>query len=476
MNNTHKQPCMNAFALGIAMTLLTSAPGLKAQDSVGHSWPVPVELAPYDGYPEEQFVGSVIPWYWDIQPTATGGETPAGITPLDHDVFTSTDFYADKFLWMDPRYWRCNSPIALDSIHGDYTTGPSGVQNNDPSTASWGHCERDYPREAILSPYPFNNAREQYEALRQEAQVSGGPTKHTASSLPNWNGRYSRNLDQAFGVGRRGGTDGGLTQDHIEPPQWVVGWANQMPTILSLLTPDYQQRYVQQMYHKVNSNAAQFSLMFCRPEGLLRWWSGPGGPRQLDVMLVPGRVQFMGGTDNALRQVQVDRDFNLEGAVPRLGQDVRQWLGETVGFWNGNTLITWTSNIQGWFTHSSWEYSSNMQIIEIWSERRDDAGDFLGLQHETIFYDPEVFVAPVRDMRFFAWQDDYAAYPPINHTHCNQTIFTGPDGRAAQVSPGTTIDYTVRDLYDRPWAKIWEEFFEQDMQRPEEDDSLGGFR
>jgi len=193
-------------------------------------------------------------------------------------------------------------------------------------------------------------------------------------------------------------------------------------------------------------------------------------------MLVSGRVQFMGGTGNALRQVQVDREFSMEGAVPRLGADVRQWMGETVGFWDGNVLVSWTSNIQGWFNHSSWEYSSNLQIIEIWSERHDADGNFIGLNHESVFYDADVFVAPVRDLAFFSRQGDYAEFTPINYSHCNQTIFLGADGRATQVSPGSTIDYTLYDLYDRPWAKIWEEYFEQDMQRPEEDDSLGGFR
>jgi len=166
----------------------------------------------------------------------------------------------------------------------------------------------------------------------------------------------------------------------------------------------------------------------------------------------------------------------MDGAVPRLGQDVRRWLGETIGFWDGNVLVTWTSNVQGWFTHGSWEYSNQMQLIEIWSERRDGDGRLLGLEHETLFYDPEVFVAPVRDIRFFARQGDYAEFAPLNHEHCNQTIFLGPDGRGSQVSPGTTIDYTVRDLYDRPWARIWEEYFEDGMSRPAEDESLGGFR
>lgn len=461
-------------------TVSDTAQPATPQSSVGWGAPFPVAFAPYDGYPEEQFVGSVTPWYWDIQPTATGGAVPAGIEPLPVDLFTSTDFYADRALWLDPRYWRCNSPIALDSMRGDYATGPTAVLNDDPATAAWGHCERDYPREALVSPYPFATAQEHYEALLAEAVAAGGPTIHTRDSIPDWNGRYSRNLDLAFGTGRRGETDGGLPPDYIEPPQWVMGWANQMPTLLSLLTPDYQQRYVQQMYHKANTNAAQFSLMFCRPEGLMRWWSGPGGPRPLEVMVVPGRVQFMGGTDNALRQVQVDREFMIDnavaGTVPRLGADVRQWLGETVGFWNGHVLVTWTSNVQGWFTHSSWEYSSNLQLIEIWGERFDRDGNFLGLEHETIFYDPEVFVQPLRDLGFFSRLGDYADYPPLNHVHCNQTIFTGPDGRATQVSPGTTIDFTVYDLYDRPWAKIWEAYFEAGMNRPEEDDSLGGFR
>ena len=139
-------------------------------------------------------------------------------------------------------------------------------------------------------------------------------------------------------------------------------------------------------------------------------------------------------------------------------------------------LVTWTSNIQGWFTHSSWEYSSELQLIEIWSERRDAAGAFIGLEHETLFYDPEVFVEPVRDVRFFSRQGDYEDFAPYTHEFCNQTIFLGEDGRGTQVSPGTTIEYKIRDLYDRPWAQVWEEYFEDGMSRPDEDDSLGGFR
>jgi hypothetical protein len=102
-------------------------------------------------------------------------------------------------------------------------------------------------------------------------------------------------------------------------------------------------------------------------------------------------------------------------------------------------------------------------------------------RHETVFYDPEAFVQPVRDVRFFPRLGDYDQYPPFSHEHCHQSIFVGPDGRPTQVSPGTTVEHTVRDLYERPWAQIWEEYFERDMQGPapepaETEDALGGFR
>ena len=76
-------------------------------------------------------------------------------------------------------------------------------------------------------------------------------------------------------------------------------------------------------------------------------------------------MQFLGGSGNAIRNVHIGREFDLSGTVPHLGPDVPQWMGETIGFWDDDALITWTSNIQGWFTHSSWEYSSKLQTIEI---------------------------------------------------------------------------------------------------------------
>jgi hypothetical protein len=40
------------------------------------------------------------------------------------------------------------------------------------------------------------------------------------------------------------------------------------------------------------------------------------------------------------------------------------------------------------------------------------------------------------------------------------------DGKATPVTPREVIQLEVPDMYGRPWAHIWEEHFEQGMQKP----------
>jgi hypothetical protein len=386
---------------------------------------------------------------------AWNGAAPDGVTPLAVDIFTSQDFYRDRALWSDPRYFRCNSNTGLESQWGALQT--MRAQNGDapPGTAAWGHCDRDYPREAIVSPYPFETAQAHYEALLEETRGRGGPTTHSYASVPGeWSGRYAW---------RSGATE-----------TWFgfMFWS-QIPTILSLLTPEYQTRAVQELYHEGATNAPQWPAQYCWPEGFMRRWSvTAAGPHA--ILVTPSLVQIRtGNAGNFVTDIHIGREFNMDGAVPRLGADVPRWYGETIGFWDGDTLITWTSNVQGWKTHGAFEFSNRMQTIEIYTPNRDAEGNFTGLNHESVFYDPEALVEPVRIVRNLAKMSGFEEGEPQHHIECVQTIYP-VDGVATPLSPGATIaNYEVPDMFGRPWADIWEEYHETGMQRPETEDIFG---
>ncbi len=383
--------------------------------------------------------------------SAFDGAAPPNVEPLPVDLFTTKDFYKDRALWSDPRYFRCNSSFALEQQRGDTSVGMATIHGS-PATAAWGYCDRDYPRKAIVSPYPFKTAEAHYEALLAEARRHGGPTKMTPDKLPDeWNGRYEPvNFEMMFGT-------------------WYGMLWNQIPTILSLLTPEYQTRMVQQAFHEGNSNAAQWPGTYCWPEGFMRryHWAATGVH---EILMTPKLVQIQTSSDdNYITQIHVGRKFDMSGAVPRLGADVPRWYGETIGFWDGDALITWTLNIQGWTLHSMFEFSNKMQTIEIYTPNRDADGKFIGLKHESIFYDADALVQPVRIVRNFVKLSDFDEGPPFVFTECLQTIYP-IKGIATPVAPPKIIPYEVLDMYARPWAQLWEKYFEKGMQRPDQDD------
>src|SRR5690606_12508351 len=160
----------------------------------------------------------------------------------------------------------------------------------------------------------------------------------------------------------------------------------------------------------------------------------------------------------------------------RLGEAVPRWYGETIGFWDGDVLITWTSNIQAWKSHSMFEHSGRLQSIEIYTPIREEDGTFVGLNHETILYDDEALVEPVRIVRNLHKINNFTDpdQTPYTFIECVQTIFS-IDGINSPLTPGAVIEYEVPDMYGRPWATIWERYFEQGMSRPDPDEDLFSF-
>lgn len=366
--------------------------------------------------------------------TPTFAGPPAGMQALPKDLFLSKNFYKDQKLWSDQRYFRCNTPRQLTDI---WTSARIG--KNPPASASWGDCSMDYPRDKIVSPYPYKTAKEHYEALLAAAKAKGGPTVYAKGATLDWDGYYTRDQQADHGA------------------EWIWGTVNQVPTILSLLTPEYQKRMVQMNYHEAVDNAPQWEASFCYPEGFMRWWAqaSQGGNFQLTV--TPWQVQFLSGiAANFLRQVLIGKEHV---------QKVPQWYGETVGFWDGTTLVAWTADVQAWtLSHSMFEYSGKLETVETFTPMTDARGRF-ELQHETVFYDPEAFVQPLRATYRYVRQATPDA-PDRRYTYieCLSNL-RDVNGRPTQLTSG---DPRYVDYYGRPWAEDWEKYFEVGWDRPDD--------
>jgi hypothetical protein len=63
---------------------------------------------------------------------------------------------------------------------------------------------------------------------------------------------------------------------------------------------------------------------------------------------------------------------------------------------------------------------------------------------------------------------------PYVFPECIQTIFP-VKGLATPVPPGTVLEFEVPDMYGRPWAQIWEKYWEDGMQRPTQDEDIFSF-
>jgi hypothetical protein len=324
-------------------------------------------------------------------------------------IFTTNNWLDDREHWDDPAYYRNSTPNDINDMGGGSL--PFGVT---------GDISVDIPRDELISPYPFQTSDEHYQTWLEAAD---GGTQHTRETLPDWSGWW-------------GGGDNWLEMHDV-----------QASTIVTLLTPQYQEYYVEQLKAEAEARA-WWPAAFCLPEGVPRLWATSVG---VLFQVTPQAVSIihpnLSQANIALRWIETSG----EGHSPEEEQNPN-FMGESIGFWDGDMLVVHTDYLKGWMHgHGELEYSDELTLVE----RYQRIGD--NIEAEITLYDPVAFVEPLHAKATLEIREAPAAIP---WSHCTSSIgpsrntYFDADGYLQQRFPNDPEWWNPTE--QRPWVRAWQ--------------------
>jgi hypothetical protein len=323
-------------------------------------------------------------------------------------IFTTENWLMDRELWSNPAYFRFNTPVNLEDMgEGAITYGAMG----DPAI--------DLNPAELVSSYPYQTSEEHYAAWLEQAN---GGTQHTRQSLPDWSGYW--------GGGRN----------------WLNMRNIQASTVVPLLTPQFQEYYVQQLKAEAEARA-WWPASFCLPEGPPRYWTrGVANLFQVTPQAVSIMIPDFSRANIGFRWVETSG----RGHAPE-AEWSPNFMGESIGFWDGDALVVHTNQMRGWMHgHGEIEYTDDLTMVE----RYERVGDTL--QAEVTLYDPNAFNQPLHAKASMTLQEEPAS---LAWSYC--TISIGPsintyfdeEGYLQQRTPMDPMWWNPTD--PRPWGKEW---------------------
>ena len=336
-------------------------------------------------------------------------------------IFDTQDFRQDRERWTDPAYYHNNTVGEMREMDRAVVYGIEG-------TGQVGAAD-------LASPYPYDSASAHYQAWLDAA---GGGTRHTWETLPDWRGRY-------FGGGDE-----------------LIGGPNPASSVVPLLTPPYQEYFVQDMW-ALATGRNWGANAFCLPGGFVT------AVRDAEEFVAtPDRVWILGAGNNRnyIRWIYTDGSGHSADAYR-----YPKWHGESVGFWDGDALVIHTNQIRGWKGGLT-EFTDSLETVE----RYHRVGDTI--EGEITFYDAEVFVQPVRAR--LAYELDTNPRPELRPLYNTCTDTNGPStkvymderGLLNERLPGDPLYWDATD--PRPWGTFMnasDERYQRYLEALEEDDN-----
>lgn len=314
-------------------------------------------------------------------------------------LFTTDEIRADRERWTDPAYYHNNTVAEMRDMDRAAVPGAEG-------TGVVGAAD-------LASPYPYTSAWEHYQAWLAAA---GGGTRHTRASVPDWGGRYSGGADR------------------------LVGGPNPASSVVPMLTPQYQEYFVQDMW-ALAERRSWGANAFCLPGGFMT-----ALVEAQEFIATPDRVWILGAGNNRnyTRWIYTDDSGHTDPDF-----QYPKWHGESIGFWDGDTLIVHTDQIRGWKGGLT-EFTDALETVE----RYRRVGDTI--EGEITLYDEEVYVIPVYSKLAFELETD--SRPELRPLYNTCTDTNGPSskvylderGQLNERLPGDSLYWDSRDA--RPWG------------------------
>ncbi len=292
------------------------------------------------------------------------------------------------------------------------------AQATDPSLATPQSEFKPMPLPPVEAPaQAFKTAEEHYSYLLKQAK---GGTKHSATTLPTWEGLWTpgpNTIAQTFlesGAFSGSGTlraGGGAVRKNV-------------------MTPPYEKQFTERRAEVDKFGQQVFDrLTRCEFPGMPRWLWEPYGKEFVNT---PRQSWMMNDFMNETRRVYINGEhINVDGK--------HSAVGDSIGFWDKDRLIIWTKWINpADYTRGAPLTSNQFEIVETWHEVRG-ANGARQLVTQATFYDPLSLVKPVSLVYSHDYRPDLEKLGVrIRNWECSTSSnsYLGPDGKTHVYLPG----------------------------------------